>query len=107
MTSAGEIIAILGLFERVVIELRNYHDAPAHFQNLRAELDLLRSALRHALQLRADSDEERQMLDKVAAIAMHCLQPLQAMADKMRTKESSLGYFRTSKSLVNIGTRLH
>jgi hypothetical protein len=107
MSSAGEIIAILGLFERVVIELRNYHDAPAHFQNLRAELDLLSSALRHALQLRPENDEERQTLDKVGAIAMHCLQPLQTMADKMRTKENSLGHFRTSQSIVNIGTRVH
>jgi hypothetical protein len=107
MSSAGEIIAILGLFERVVIELRNYHDAPAHFQNMRAELDLLRSALRHALQLRPENDEERQTLDKVGAIAMHCLQPLQALTDKMRMKEGSLGHFRTAKSLANIGTRVH
>ncbi|KAK4157975.1 hypothetical protein C8A00DRAFT_29046 [Chaetomidium leptoderma] len=107
MASAGEIIAILGLFERVAVELRNYKDAPAHFQHLRVELDLLRSTLRHALQLRPESDDERQVLDKVGAIAMHCLQPLQALADKMRTKDGSLGHFRTTRNLVNIGTRVH
>lgn len=107
MTSAGEVIAILGLFERVAIELRNYKDAPLHFQHLGVELDLLRSTLRHALQLRPDNDDERHTLDKVGAIAMHCLQPLQAMAEKMRAKESSLGHFRTAGSLVNIGTRVH
>jgi hypothetical protein len=107
MTSAGEVIAILGLFERVAIELRNYKDAPAHFQHLGVELDLLRSTLRHALQLRPENDDERHTLDKVGVIAMHCLQPLQAMAEKMRAKESSLGHFRTTGGLVNIGTRVH
>ena len=107
MTTPGEIIAILGLFERVAVELRNYKDAPAHFQHLGVELDLLRSTLRHALQLRPENDDERQVLNKVGAIATHCLQPLQAMADKMRSKESSLGHFRTTRNLVNIGTRVH
>lgn len=107
MTSAGELIAILGLFERVAIELRNYKDSPAHFQHLGVELDLLRSTLRHALQLRPENDDERHTLDKVGAIATHCLQPLQALAEKMRAKESSLGHFRTTGSLVNIGTRVH
>ncbi|KAG7294396.1 hypothetical protein NEMBOFW57_004467 [Staphylotrichum longicolle] len=107
MTSAGEVIAILGLFERVAIELRNYKDAPEHFQHLGVELDLLRSTLRHALQLRPENDDERHTLDKVGAIATHCLQPLQALAEKMRAKESSLGHFRTTGSLVNIGTRVH
>ncbi|KAK1758072.1 hypothetical protein QBC47DRAFT_132577 [Echria macrotheca] len=107
MTSVGDIIAILGLFERVILELRNYKDAPAHFQQLSIELDLLSSTLRHASQLRPSNDDERRTLDKVGAIAMHCLIPLQAMADKMRAKESSLGHFRTTRSLTSIGTRLH
>jgi hypothetical protein len=107
MTTPGDVIAILGLFERVAVELRNYKDAPAHFQHLGVELDLLRSTLRHTLQLQPENDDERQVLSKVGAIATHCLQPLQAMADKMRSKESSLGHFRTTTCLVNIGTRVH
>ncbi|KAK3314160.1 hypothetical protein B0H66DRAFT_594935 [Apodospora peruviana] len=107
MASAGEIIALLGLFERVFLELLNYRDAPAHFQQLTIELDLLSSTLRHASQLRPSNDDERQTLDKIGAIAMHCLIPLQAMADKMRVKEGSLGHFRTTRSLANIGARLH
>ncbi|KAK0654833.1 hypothetical protein B0T16DRAFT_318731 [Cercophora newfieldiana] len=107
MATAGEVIAILGLFERVVVELRNYRDAPTHFQQLRVELELLRSTLRHALQLQPPNDEERHTLDKVGAIAMHCLIPLQEIADKMRVKDASLGHFRTSRSLASIGIRLH
>ncbi|KAK0618888.1 hypothetical protein B0T14DRAFT_565795 [Immersiella caudata] len=107
MASAGEIIAVLGLFERVILELRNYKDAPSHFQQLSIELDLLSSTLRHASQLRPSNDDERQTLDKIGAIAMHCLIPLQAMGDKMRSKEGSLGHFRTTRSLASIGTRLH
>ncbi|KAK4188868.1 hypothetical protein QBC35DRAFT_531289 [Podospora australis] len=107
MASAGEIIAILGLFERVVMEQRNYKDAPAHFQQLTVELDSLSSTWRHASQLQPSNDDERRTLDKVGAIARHCLIPLQAMADNMRSKEGSLGNFRTTRSLASIGTRLH
>lgn len=107
MASAGEIIAVLGLFERVALELRNYKGAPAHFQQLSVELDLLRSTLRHVLQLQPDEDDERQLLEKVRAIVMHCLGPVQAMAHKMQGKERSLGHFRTTRSLTSVGTRIH
>jgi hypothetical protein len=58
--SAGEIIAVLGLFERVVLELRNYRDAPAHFQQLSVELDLLSSTLSYLL-----SDQSHHGLHRV------------------------------------------
>ncbi|RSM20299.1 hypothetical protein BHE90_008547 [Fusarium euwallaceae] len=103
----GDVIAVLGLIERVAIELRNYKDAPSHFQQLRVELDLVHSTLKHVLRLEPESDEERQTLDQVRAIVCHCSQPLQAMADKMRSKEGSLGHFRTTRTLSSIGTRLH
>lgn len=103
----GDFIAVLGVFERVAIELRNYHDAPARFQHLSLELDLLVKTVHNVLILEPHNESERQTLDRVRAIVMHCLQPLQAMVDKMRSKESSLGHFRTTRSLSNIGTRLH
>ncbi|KAI8666780.1 hypothetical protein NCS57_00904800 [Fusarium keratoplasticum] len=103
----GDVIAVLGLIERVAIELRNYKDAPSHFQQLRVELDLVQSTLQHVLRLEPESDEERQTLDQIRAIVVHCSQPVQVMADKMRSKESSLGHFRTTRSLSSIGTRLH
>ncbi|TXB99616.1 hypothetical protein FocTR4_00013632 [Fusarium oxysporum f. sp. cubense] len=105
--AVGDVIAILGLFERIAIELRNYKDAPMHFQRLCAELDLVRSTLKHALILEPESPAERQTLEKVRAIITHCGQPLQSMAEKMRAKESSLGHFETTRSLSSIGTRLH
>ncbi|EXL54410.1 hypothetical protein FOCG_05279 [Fusarium oxysporum f. sp. radicis-lycopersici 26381] len=105
--AVGDVIAILGLFERIAIELRNYKDAPMHFQRLCAELDLVRSTLKHVLMLEPESPAERQRLEKVRAIIMHCGQPLQSMAEKMRAKESSLGHFKTTRSLSSIGTRLH
>ncbi|KAK3897394.1 hypothetical protein C8A05DRAFT_19829 [Staphylotrichum tortipilum] len=89
LTSAGEVITILGLVERVAVEFRNYKDAPEDFQNLGVELDLLRSTLRHVLPLRPKDNDERLTLNKVRAIAAHCLQPLQAMADKLRAREGS------------------
>lgn len=103
MTSVGDVIAIVNLFERVILELRNYRDAPPHFQQLSVELDLLISTLRHASQLRPSNEDERKTLDKVGAIARACLIPLQDLVDKMRAKEGSLGHFRTTRSLANIG----
>ncbi|KAF5009438.1 hypothetical protein FDECE_4319 [Fusarium decemcellulare] len=105
--AVGDVIAVLGLFERVAIELRNYKDAPAHFQQLRAELDLVHGTLKHVLQLEPESQAERQTLEQIRAIVVHCSQPLQSMVDKMRFKEGTLGHFRTTRSLSNIGTRLH
>ncbi|KAF5722435.1 hypothetical protein FMUND_2947 [Fusarium mundagurra] len=103
----GDVITVLGLFERIAIELRNYQDAPTHFQQLRAELDLLRGTLKRILSLEPECDAEREILAQIRAIVIYCAQPLQSMADKMRSKESSLGHFRTTRSLVSIGTRLH
>ncbi|OBS26272.1 hypothetical protein FPOA_00212 [Fusarium poae] len=103
----GDVIAVLGLFERIAIELRNYKDAPTHFQQLRAELDLVHSTLKHVLTMEPDCMEELQTLEKIRAIVVHCSQPLQTMANKMRSKESSLGHFRSTKSLSSIGERLH
>ncbi|KAL6811872.1 hypothetical protein V8C40DRAFT_257667 [Trichoderma camerunense] len=105
--AVSDIIAVLGLFERIAIELRNFKNAPAHFQQLGAEIDLLQNAMRHALRLIPQNDAHRETLERVRAIVMHCLTPLQALVNKMQTKESSLGHFRTSKSLSNIGTRIH
>ncbi|KAI0377775.1 hypothetical protein F5Y04DRAFT_291644 [Hypomontagnella monticulosa] len=105
--AVGDVIAVLGLFERVSIELRNYKNAPAHFQQLTAEIDLLRSTLQHVLRLNPGNQAEIQTLEQIRAIAMHCLQPLQALADKMQVKENSLGHFRTTRSLSTVGTRLH
>ena len=97
MSSVGDAIAILNLFERVVLELRNYRDAPSHFQQLSAELDLLSSTLRHASQLRPSNEDERKTLERVGAIARACLIPIQDLADKMRTKEGSLGHYPNHK----------
>ncbi|KAI4858511.1 hypothetical protein F4820DRAFT_463183 [Hypoxylon rubiginosum] len=105
--AVGDVIAVLGLFERVAVELRNYRNAPAHFQHLSVELDLLRNTLQHVLHLHPKNEFERGTLDRIRAIAIHCLQPLQALANKMQVKEGSLGHFRTTKSLNAIGTRLH
>ncbi|PNP55823.1 hypothetical protein THARTR1_04043 [Trichoderma harzianum] len=104
--AVSDVIAVLGLFERIAIELRNFKNAPMHFQQLGAEIDLLQNAMRHALRLIPQNDGHRETLERVRAIVMHCLTLLQALVNKMRLKESSLGHFRTS-SLSNIGTRIH
>jgi len=105
--AVGDVIAVLGLFERIAIELRNYKDAPMHFQQLRVELDLVHSTLKHVLSLEPDCKEEHQTLEQIRAIVLHCSAPLQGMVNKMRSKESSLGHFRSSRSLSSIGERLH
>ncbi|KAM0230499.1 hypothetical protein ACHAPO_009264 [Fusarium lateritium] len=103
----GDVIAVLGLFERIALELRNYKDAPMHFQQFRAELDLVHSTLKHVLSLEPDCKEEFQTLEQIRVIVIHCSQPLQVMVNKMRSKESSLGHFRSTRCLSSIGERLH
>ncbi|KAI0441916.1 hypothetical protein F4803DRAFT_521157 [Xylaria telfairii] len=103
----GDVIAVLGLFERVAVELRNYKNAPTHFQQLGVELQLLHSTLKHVLCLPPEDVAENKTLEQIRAIVMHCLPPIQALASKMRSKQSSLGHYRNTRSLSNIGTRLH
>ncbi|KAF3024094.1 hypothetical protein E8E14_001291 [Neopestalotiopsis sp. 37M] len=103
----GDAAAILEVFGKIARELRSYKDAPAHFQQLGMELDLLRSTLKHVLQISPDTDEDFQTLERIRAVMSHCMQLLQGMINKMLTKEDSLGHFRTTKSLGNVATRLH
>ncbi|KAM0359403.1 hypothetical protein ACHAP4_004311 [Fusarium culmorum] len=63
--------------------------------------------LKHVLSLEPDSEDEIQTLEQIRAIVMHCSQPLQVMVNKMRSKESSLGHFRSTRSPGGIGERLH
>ncbi|KAI1411106.1 hypothetical protein F5Y13DRAFT_201635 [Hypoxylon sp. FL1857] len=105
--AVGDVIAVLGLFERISVEIRNYKNAPAHFQRLSVKLDLLRSALQRVLQQSPDNETEGQTLEQIRAIVIHCMCLLQTLADKMQAKEGRLGHFRTTRSLGNIGTRLH
>ncbi|KAK7926855.1 hypothetical protein PG985_003853 [Apiospora marii] len=105
--AVGDVIAVLGLFERIAIELRNYKDAPAHFQNLSLELDLIRNTLQQVIRQEPENEAERETLEQIRAIILHCQQPLQTWAAKMRSKEASLGHFRSTKSLSSIGTRIH
>jgi hypothetical protein len=79
----GDALAVLGLFERIAIELRNYKSAPAHFQQLGAELDLLQSAIRHVLRVVPHTLHDRQTIERVRAIVMHCLPAVQTLMDKM------------------------
>ncbi|KAL7954942.1 hypothetical protein V8C34DRAFT_327744 [Trichoderma compactum] len=66
----SDLIAVLGLFERVAIELRNFKNAPAHFQQLGAEIGLLQNAMRHAVRLIPQNDSHRETLERVRAISL-------------------------------------
>ncbi|KAI1299458.1 hypothetical protein F5Y03DRAFT_250448 [Xylaria venustula] len=105
--AVGDVLAVLGLFERVAIELRNYKNAPAHFQQLGVELELFHTTLKHVLCLSPEDAAEAKTLEQIRAIVMHCLPPIQALINKMRSKQSALGHYRSTRSLSNIGTRLH
>ncbi len=105
--AVGDVIAILQLFERVALEVRSYRNAPQHFQQLGAELQLLQGTLRRLLQLEPTCEDEKQQLEHIRAIAIHCHQPVQAFINKMRGSEKSLGHVRPSTTLSTIGRRLH
>ena len=103
----GDVLAIVNLLERVVVEVRNYRDAPRHFQQLATELHFLQSALQRLLQIKPGDDEEHTHLEYIRAIAIHCSQPLRVFMAKMRPSEKSLGHVRSAGTLSTIGARLH
>ncbi len=105
--AVGDVIAAVQLFERVAIEVRNYRDAPQHFQQLGTELHLLQRALQRLLQVEPNDEDEREQLEQIRAIALHCHQPVQAFIDKMRPSNISLGHVSFSRTLSTIGRRLH
>ena len=103
----GDVIAILGVFERLAAEVRNYRDAPQHFQQLGVELQLLQTTLQRLLQIEPDGEDEVRQLEQIRAIAIHCHRPVQAFISKMRLSETSLGHVRSSSTLSTVSRRLH
>ena len=105
--AVGDVIAVVQLFERVATEVRNYRDAPQHFQQLGTELHLLQRTLQRLLQVEPNDEDEREQLEQIRAIALHCHQPVQAFIHKMRPSNVSLGHVSSSRTLSTIGRRLH
>ena len=105
--AVGDVIAILNLLERVAVEIRNYRDAPRHFQQLGAELYLVQRTLQRLLQIEPIGEEDVGQIEQIRAVAIHCHQPLQAFVNKMRPSEKSLGHVQSSGTLSTIGRRLH
>ena len=103
----GDVIATLNLLERVVLEVRNYRDAPRHFQQLSSELHLLQTAIQQVLQADPADDTNHAHLDHIKAVARHCSLPLQEFLAKMRLREQGLGQIRSAGTLGTIGMRLH
>lgn len=103
----GDVIAVLGLFERIAREIEQYHAAPRHFQQLQVELGLMKSTLSHVLQIQPQSPDERASIEQIRAVALHCQQPLLDFIEKMRQREPNLGNFRTAGTLAAVRTRLH
>lgn len=103
----GDVIAVLGLFERIGREIQQYHGAPRHFQELLVELGLMKSTLSHVLHIQPQSPDETASIEQIRAIALHCQKPLLDFIEKMRRREPSLSHFRTAGTLAAVGTRLH
>jgi hypothetical protein len=70
--AVGDVIAVIGLLERIAQEVQNYRDAPRHFQQLGAELALLHSTIQCVLQVEATQAHEVEILERIRALAMHC-----------------------------------
>jgi hypothetical protein len=85
------LIAIAGLIERIVVEVKSYKEAPHHFQRLAIELDFLSKVCHQAFHLVSSRVDEQVRLERVRAIALQCLGPLQDFEKKMRSYENTLG----------------
>ncbi|KAL3466458.1 hypothetical protein BJX64DRAFT_284396 [Aspergillus heterothallicus] len=102
----SDFLIAFRLFKNVAAEIKNYCDAPAHFQPLRAELGLLQNTLLQAFRAELTLDVEKQFNERIRAIAVHCHGPLQIFLDKMRQKTGALGHFRKMRTLGEVGVRL-
>lgn len=105
----GDVIALLGLVERVAAELRHYRDAPAHFQQASAELRFFQATLSRLLKMESSDDEDDEWLGLIRASAFRCQQPILNFLEKMKPKESLLGLGNrgTTLSLSAVKHRLH
>ncbi|KAI1323345.1 hypothetical protein F5Y16DRAFT_384007 [Xylariaceae sp. FL0255] len=115
----GEIKAIGETIKRIVGEVKAYQAAPLHFQRLAIELEFLGSVCKQVFELRPALPEEHCHIERIRAIAIQCLGPLQEFQGKMARYESTLGSHRAqtrssgSKIVGNMnrikafGTRLH
>lgn len=105
----SDFVAVLNTVERLAGEVRNYRDAPMHFQELASELHLFKRALTRLLEVQPDGEGEREQLEHLRAMAMHCQRPLLIFIEKMRLKESSIGlsHQRRITTLSTISSRLH
>lgn len=105
--AVGDVIAVLNLLERIAIEIRNYRDAPHHFQELQAQLDIHKTTIQTVLSIEPRCVEDFAIIQRMRAIALHSGRPLQHFIDIMHGNETALGHFRTRSALRSIGTRLH
>jgi hypothetical protein len=105
--AVGDVIAVLNLLERIAIEIRNYRDAPHHFQELQAQLDIHKTTIQTVLSIEPRCVEDFAAIQRMRAIALHSGRPLQHFIDILHGKETALGHFRTRGALRSIGTRLH
>ena len=105
--AVGDIWAVIQVCERVADEIRNYRDAPRNFQQLGDQLHLFQQTLRYIADEASQDAETSQQLDTIKAIADHCLRPIQAFLDTMKTYEDSLGPSKSFMSMGRIGKRWH
>lgn len=80
----GDVIAVVGLIERIAREMQQYHGAPRHFQALQVELGFMKTTLSRVLQIQPQSPDETASIEQIRAIALYCQQPLLDFIEKMR-----------------------
>lgn len=90
-SSIGDFVAIAGVIERIVTEVKSYKEAPLHFQRLAIELGFLSKVCHQAFELRSSGAEDLAQLERIRAIALQCLGPLREFEEKMRGYENTLG----------------
>ncbi|KAK0733204.1 hypothetical protein B0T26DRAFT_669632 [Lasiosphaeria miniovina] len=104
----GDVVAILSLLERIIAEIRSYHGAPRHFQQLLAELEMHSRTIQTLLSIEPTHAADHEIVDRLRAISLHCSQSLQNFLAKMHGLEKDLGPFRvTTPTLQSIGARLN
>jgi hypothetical protein len=105
----SDFIAVLGLVERLCTEIRNYRQAPVHFEQLGQELGFLHQVLSRIDQIEPSTgnDADVAQIERIKAIATHCRRPLTSFIDRMGMFEEFLGHHRVERSLKGVKKKLH
>jgi len=100
------MIAIVNSTNRIIYEVNSYRSDPHHFQRLSIELGFISKVCTQILSLEPSLPSETIQLQRIRAIVMQCLGPIQDFEKKMRRYDRSLATDAWKNENKGVGERV-